>query len=144
MAVLNAYLNFNGNCDEAFTFYAKVFGKEIAMIMRMKDVPDGTPMPEADPNWILHVSLPISGQSVLMGCDVPPAMGPAQKGNNVSLSVQAESEAEADKIYAGLTSEGGVASYPMGEAFWGSYFGMCTDKYGIDWMVSFDRNAPQG
>jgi PhnB protein len=144
MAVLNAYLNFNGECEEAFTFYAKVFGKEIAMVMRMKDVPPGSPMEGVDPNWIMHVSLPISGQSVLMGSDVPPAMGPARAGSNISISVQAESEAEADQIYAGLSSEGGVASFPMGDAFWGSYFGMCTDKYGINWMVSFDRNAPQG
>lgn len=142
MATLNPYLNFNGECAEAFQFYAKVFGTEIGMIMHMKDVPQGVPVHDSDPNWIMHVSLPISGKSILMGSDVPPNMGPAKAGSTFNISVQADSVEEADKIYAGLSSEGGVASFPMADAFWGSYFGMCTDKYGFHWMVSFDRMAP--
>jgi PhnB protein len=141
MPIVNPYLNFNGNCEEAFKFYKAAFGGDFAMIMRFGDVPPGTDKPGGDPNQIMHMSLPIGKGTVLMGSDVPPEYGKVAFGANFYISISADSRKEVDKLFNAL-SAGGKVSMPLGDTFWGSYFGMFTDKFGVGWMVSCD--AKQG
>ena len=138
MALINPYINFNGNTEEAFTFYKSVFGGEFAMIIRFKDMPNpGNPVAENEADKIMHIALPI-GQNVLMGNDVPEYMGRVNENENRSkISISAESREEADKLFNGL-SAGGSVEVPMDDSPWGTYFGMFRDKYGIEWMVDFD------
>jgi len=139
MPSINSYLNFNGNTEEAFNFYKSVFGGEFQVLMRFKEVPPEHQASPAEANKIMHVTLPIGKANVLMGSDVPEAFGKAITGTNVSISVSAESKDEADRLFKGLSNEG-KATMPMSDTFWGSYFGMLTDKYAIQWMVSFDKS----
>ncbi|WP_321296376.1 VOC family protein [Marinifilum fragile] len=141
MTTLNVYLAFNGNCEEAFDFYKSVLGGEFSHVARFGEMPlsdNCPPVAEKDKNLIMHVSLPISKETVLMGSDSIEAFGPLPtQGNNFSLSLNTDSKEEADRIFAGL-SAGGKVIMPMDKTFWGSYFGMFTDKFGIQWMVSFE------
>ena len=141
MALINPHMNFNGNAEEAFTFYKSVFGGEFAKIIRFKDlsIPE-FPVPEKEANKIMHIALPI-GKNFLMANDVPEAMGKTNETENRSkISISAESRDEADKLFNGL-SAGGQIEYPIGDSFWGSYFGCFRDKYGIEWMVDFNPNV---
>ena len=136
---LNPYINFNGNCQEAFTFYKSVFGGEFGFVQKFKDVKDQQAKQMFKPEEgekIMHISLPIGKETVLMGSDTPDAMGQAQFGNHITISVHSDSREEADKLFAGL-SAGGQATMPMADAFWGDYFGMCKDKFGVHWMVNY-------
>lgn len=137
---VNPYLMFNGTCEEAFLFYKSVFGGDFPYIGKFKDAPaeEGEVLSEEALNRIMHVSLPI-GSSILMGSDTHPRYGDVGFGDNFSVSINAESREEADKIFNGL-SAGGKVEMPMNDTFWGSYFGMFKDKFGINWMVSFDKN----
>lgn len=139
MVTLNPYLNFDGNTEEAFHFYKSVFGGEfIGGISRFKDAPEGGGVPEKDQDKIMHIALPIGKGNMLMGTDVLESM--EQKliaGNNFSLSLNVDNKAEADKLFGAL-SAGGETTMPMGQTSWG-YFGMCTDKFGIQWMVNYDN-----
>ncbi len=138
MALINPYINFNGNAEEAFNFYKSVFGGEFVTVMRFKDlsIPEN-PVAENEANKIMHIALPI-GKNVLMGNDVPERMGRVNENENRSkISISAESKEEADRVFEGLTT-GGNIEVPMGDSPWGSYFGMFRDKYGIEWMVDFD------
>jgi PhnB protein len=142
MASINPYLIFNGNCEEAFLFYQSVFGGEFPYIGRFNDMPptEGNPvLSEEDGNKIMHVTLPISDGYVLMGSDSNSASGEVAFGANVSLSINAKSKEQADELFNGL-SAGGSVTMPMNQTFWGAYFGMFTDKFGIHWMVNFDEN----
>jgi PhnB protein len=140
MASLNPYLNFNGNTEEAFNFYKSVFGGEFITLQRIKDTPFADKMPANEHNRVMHVSLPISNETVLMGSDILESMGhKLNVGNNHHISINVESEAEADKLFKGL-SAGGKVTQPLEKSFWGSYFGMFTDKFGIQWMVNYDYN----
>jgi PhnB protein len=141
MNLLNPYLNFNGNTEEAFNHYKSVFGGEFAMVMRFKDTEACKDMPADDQNLIMHIALPIGG-NILMGSDVPEHMAQAVFGNSLSLSMHAESREDADRMYAAL-SEGGKASMPMSDMFWGDYWGMLIDKFGINWMISFNAQQHQ-
>ncbi|MBW3519950.1 VOC family protein [Flavobacterium sp. NKUCC04_CG] len=139
MATTNTYLNFKGNCEEAFLFYKAVFGGEFNYIGRFGDMPasDDYQVADSDKDKIMHVSLPI-GTSILMGSDTGGAWAPAfVQGNNFSVSVSAESKAEADAIFKAL-ADGGKITMPLENTFWGDYFGMLTDKFNINWMMSFD------
>lgn len=140
---ISPYLTFMGNCEDAFNFYRSVFGGNFGYIGRFGEMPpmEGQPpMPESERNKIMHVSLPISEETVLMGSDASEAFGHANNvGNNFSISITAASQPEADRLYNGLAA-GGQQTMPMNKTFWGSYFGMLTDRYGIQWMVSFDEN----
>lgn len=138
MALINPYINFNGNAEEAFNFYKSVFGGEFANITRFKDlnIPEN-PIADHEKEKIMHIAFPI-GQNVLMGNDVPERMGRVNENENRSkISVGAESKEEAEKLFKGL-SAGGSIEMPLDESPWGSYFGMFRDKYGIEWMVDFD------
>lgn len=140
MAQINPHINFNENAEEAFTFYKSVFGGEFARIVRFKDLSSSEfPVAEKEANKIMHIALPI-GKSVLMGNDVPEIMGRTNENENRSkIVISAESKEEADKLYNGL-SAGGQVEMPIGDSPWGSYFAMFRDKYGIEWMVDFDKN----
>ena len=143
MASINPYLLFNGNCEEAFLFYQSVFGGEFPYMGKYNDMPadDSTPpLSVADGNRVMHVSLPI-GNTILMGSDSNSQSGDVVMGANVSISINTESRAEADKLFNGL-SAGGNAFMPMNNTFWGAYFGMFIDKFGIHWMVNYDE-VPQ-
>jgi len=141
MATVNPYLNFAGNTEEAFLFYKSVFGGEFLAQQRFKDTPEAGRLPEGDRDKIMHIALPIGNGNILMATDALESMGhQLTVGNNFSLSVNAESKEEADRLYNNL-SEGGKATMPMQQAFWGSYFGMLTDRFGIQWMVSFDEKS---
>ena len=135
MPTLHPYLTFDGNCEEAFDHYQSIFGGEFPYKGRFSEMPpmEGCPPPsEAEANKIMHISLPIGEGSVLMGSD---SMEPHVPGNNVTVSVSTDSNEETDRIYAGL-ADGGEAKMPPADMFWGSYFGMCVDRFGIQWMVS--------
>lgn len=138
MIKLNPYLNFNGNCLAAFEFYKSVFGGEIPYIARYKDMPadSGHPLPEAVQNQVMHMSLVISPENVLMGADVNEFFGQkaAAFDGNVELMVNAENKAELDAIWSKL-SVGATVNMPPEEAFWGDYFGALTDKFGVKWML---------
>lgn len=142
MATVAPYLNFNGNTEEAFNFYKSVFGGEFSMVMRYKDAPSEHQMGESNGEKIMHMSLPLNNGTLLMGSDVPEMYGEAVIGTNISISINAESKEEADRLFNGL-SAGGQVTMPMEKAFWGSYFGMFTDKFGIQWMVSYEYNQQQ-
>jgi PhnB protein len=144
MTQINPYLIFNGNCEEAFLFYQSVFGGEFPYIGKFKDMPaddNCPPLSEEDANRVMHVSLPI-GNTVLMGSDSNSQSGDVVMGANVSISINTESRAEADRIFNGL-STGGNPFMPMSNTFWGAYFGMFIDKFGIHWMVNFDEHPKQ-
>jgi PhnB protein len=141
MTTVNVYLNFNGNCEEAFNFYKSVFGGEFPYIGRYKDMPPppdgGKGFPEEQGNRIMHVSLPISKETMLMGSDTGGEWASDFKqGNNFSISINTDSRQEADRLFTSL-SQGGRVTMPMNDTFWGDYFGMFTDKFGVNWMVSF-------
>jgi len=142
MASLNPYLNFNGNTEEVFNFYKSVFGGEFATTMRFKDMPSEHKTSESENNKIMHIALPIGKGTMLMGIDVPDAYPQTTPGSNFYISISAESEEEARKLFNGL-SEGGKVMMPLDKAFWGSLFGMFTDKFGVSWMVSYDYNRQQ-
>ncbi|MEZ5014357.1 MAG: VOC family protein [Chitinophagales bacterium] len=145
MTGLNPYLTFPGNCEEAFNYYQKVFGGEFIYVGRFGEMPpqEGAPELSAEEKQkIMHISLPLYG-GALMGSDAGGDWGKhAVIGNNISLSINVPSAAEADRIHAAL-SDGGMVTMPMAKTFWGDYFGMCTDSFGINWMISFNEN-PQG
>jgi len=137
MTTINPYINFNGNAEEAFTFYKSVFGGEFATIVRFKDLesPEFS-VPAANADKIMRIVLPI-GDNVLIANDVPPELGTVNEHENRSkISVSADSRAEADKIFNGL-SIGGEIEMPIAESPWGTYFAMFRDRYGIEWTVEF-------
>jgi len=139
--LVNVYLNFDGNCEEAFNFYRSVFGGEFPYVGRFRDMPaeEGIPsVPDTDADKIMHISLPISKETMLMGSDTAGEWAPQlTKGNNFAVSVSTDNKEEADRIF-GQLSAGGQVTMPMAQTFWGAYFGMFTDKFGIGWMISFD------
>jgi PhnB protein len=138
MTSINPYLTFNGNCEEAFNFYKSVFGGEFGYIGRFKDMPADPkyPVPEDEKEKIMHVSLPISKETALMGSDSSSSFGKATvEGNNFSISVNTDSVGEVTRIYNALVV-GGTVKMPLEKTFWGAYFGMLTDQFGIHWMVN--------
>ena len=147
MTTVNIYLTFNGNCKQAFDFYKSIFGGDfdyIGTFGEMTPQEDMPPLPDEMKDQIMHVSLPISEGYTLMGSDTGGEWASQTKiGNNITISVTADSKEQADQLFAGL-SDGGNVTMPMAPTFWGDYFGMCTDRFGINWMMSFNENAPQG
>lgn len=139
MTSINPYINFNGNAEEAFTFYKSVFGGEFESVVRFKDLegPD-FPVDEHDADKIMRITLPI-GESVLIANDVPERLGPVSENENRSkIAVIADTRDEADRLFAGL-SEGASVEMPMSESPWGTYFSMFRDKYGIEWTIECNK-----
>lgn len=140
MTTINPYLTFDGTCEEAFLLYQSVFGGEFPYVGKFKDMPpsEGITVTEEDQEKIMHICLPISKETTLMGSDSSEAFGHATvQGNNFSISINTDSIEEANRIFEGLSKEGTV-KMPLEKTFWGAYFGMLTDKFGIHWMVNHD------
>jgi len=139
MPSINPHINFNGNAEEAFTFYKSVFGGEFTKIIRFKDLAGPEfPVPEKEENKIMHIALSIGKSNRLMANDVPEFMGRTNENENRSkIVLSTDSKEEADKIFNGLSAEGELEG-PIGDSPWGTYFGCFRDKYGIEWIVEFD------
>ncbi len=142
MATLNPYLNFQGNTEEAFNFYKSVFGGEFSTMVRFKDMPANDSMPGTakmspeELDKIMHISLPIKGNT-LMATDMLESQGHTLRlGNNLTLCLETESKEEADKLFNAL-SDGGKVGAPIADAPWGAYWGMLTDKFDVQWMVNY-------
>jgi PhnB protein len=140
MARVSTYLNFPRSTEAAFNFYRSVFGTEFnGPIMRFGAIPPQPgqpPMPEADKNLVMHIELPILAGHVLMGTDAPESMGfTLTQGNTVTINLEPDTRAETDRLFAGLGA-GGQADMPLAEQFWGDYFGILVDKFGIRWMFN--------
>ena len=143
MTAINPYLNFPGTTEEAFNFYKSVFGGEFAMLQRFKDTPEKDRVPAHEQDKIMHIALPIGKGTILMATDALESMG--QKltaGNNFHLSISTESEEDANTLFNALAARGSI-TIPLEKMFWGAYFGMCTDQFGVQWMVSYDANYQQ-
>lgn len=141
MRSINPWINFNGNAEEAFTFYKSVFGGEFTKITRFKDLSSPEfQVAAAEENKIMYIALPLGKNNVLIGNDVPAFLGEVSENENRSkIYVNTESREEADEIFNGL-SAGAEVEGPIGESPWGTYAGMFRDKYGIEWIVEFDPN----
>ncbi|UOE50602.1 VOC family protein [Mucilaginibacter sp. SMC90] len=139
MKAINPWINFNGNAEEAFTFYKSVFGGEFKKIVRFKDLASAEfPVDADDANKIMHIALPIGKNNVLIANDVPGFLGRVDENENRSkIAVSTDSREEADKIFNGL-SAGGSVEMPIDDSPWGTYASMFRDKYGIEWIVEFD------
>ncbi len=138
MTTINPWINFNGNAEEAFTFYKSIFGGEFTKIIRFKDIAtEEFPVPENEANKIMYIALPIGGGNVLIANDVPEVLGKVNERENRSkIFVSTEGKEEAERLFNGLSQEGEVEG-PMGDSPWGSYAGMFRDKYGIEWIIDF-------
>ncbi|MES2702284.1 MAG: VOC family protein [Bacteroidota bacterium] len=147
MATANIYLNFNGNCEEAFKFYQTVFGGEFPYVGRYSDMPPaeggGKTFSEEEANRIMHISLPIGNGTMIMGSDTGGEWAASYtQGNNFSISLTADSRDEADKLFTAL-AQGGQVTMPLNSTFWGDYFGMLVDKFGVAWMMSYNEKKGQ-
>ena len=140
MLRVNPYLTFEGRCEEAFDFYKSIFGGEFSDVNRFSESPPDQPPAAGEEDMIMHMALPIGGGQLLMGSDRPGRMGPSTVGDNVAISVSAESVDEARRIFEGL-SDGGKVTMPFERMFWGADFGMCIDRFGVNWMVD---HGPEG
>ncbi len=138
MITINTWINFNGNAQEAFTFYKSVFGGDFAKIVRFKDIASAEfVVPEKEEDKLMYISLPIGNNTMLIANDVPEIMGRVSESENRSkILVSAESKEEADRLFTDL-SMGGVVEGSMGDSPWGSYAGTFRDKYGIEWIIEF-------
>ena len=128
---MSVHLNFQGNCADAFAFYAKVFKVNDPFQTTYSDAPGGSPVP---PDWkdkVMHASIPL-GDGLLMGCDAPPGRSAPLGGFQVCA--ESKDEAEVKRVYGAL-QEGGSVQMPLAPTFWSPLFGMCTDKFGVGWMV---------
>ena len=135
MKASNITIMFNGNTEDAFNFYKSVFGGEFITLQRMKDIPGDHPMSPEAAEKILYVALPV-GNSVIMGMDVPESRPPINAGNNFMVTLDTSSEEETTRFFNAL-AEGGNITMPLANQFWGAFFGMVTDKFGIQWMLSY-------
>lgn len=135
--IINPYLNFDGNAEEAFRFYQSVFGGEL-VVQRMGDVPmEGIEITEEEKGYAMHVGLPIGSSQHLMASDCLKSQGHVLKqGNHNYISVAPDSREEADRLFNSL-SAGGTVEMPMADMFWGDYFGSFVDKFGVSWMINF-------
>lgn len=131
---LYAYLFFNGNCEEAMNFYKDAFGGEIKAISRYNEAP--MPFAEEDANKVMHGEMDVIGTKILFSdC---PADRAANFGNNISLSLGFNNDAEITAAFNAI-SAGGTITMPLQDTLWGAKFGMCTDKFGVNWMFNWDK-----
>jgi Uncharacterized protein conserved in bacteria len=141
MKSINPYISFNGNCEEAFTFYQKVFGGELKLYRYRDAPPNSFPMTEDEKELVMHCSLQI-GLTPLMGADTSQSSGPkANFGDNITISINPNNAEEAKRVFAAL-AEGGKILMPIEKAFWAELFGMLIDRFGIPWMVNFGDCEP--
>lgn len=144
MVSLHVYLNFPGTTEEAFQFYRSIFGGEFSSLFRFKDMPiEGLALSEADSSKLMHIGLPIGRGTRLMATDTLESLGQKiEYGNNFYLFLSPDSREEADRLFAAL-SEGGTVETPMADQAWGDYYGALRDRFGVQWMVSFEAQTAQ-
>lgn len=139
MISINSYLHFAGKAEEAMNLYKSIFGGEFTGFQRYKDMAGGSKIPAADQDKMIHIALKVNEQVSIMATDVMAAMeSPLLAGNNYHICIQAEDRAEADRLFNGL-SAGGKIEAPMNETFWGAYFGMCRDRFDVQWMINCEK-----
>lgn len=138
MIKLNIYLNFAGNTEEAFNFYKSVFGGNFTSVVRFKDMPmENIKISEEDGNKIMHISLPIGKDQMLMGNDNLASLGQTlSMGDNFYISIHPDSKEEADIIFKSL-SAGGTTETPIADQPWGDYYGSLKDKFDVQWMINY-------
>ena len=141
MNQLVPYITYNSNAEEAMNFYKSIFGGEIIELSRFEDAPpmDGVEFTDDQKKLVMHATYKVNESIVIMVSDTHPAFGGYEPGNNITLSVGTESKAETTKYFNGV-AEGGKITMPLEETFWNAYFGMATDKFGVNWMFNFDLN----
>ncbi|MFD1255926.1 VOC family protein [Mucilaginibacter terrae] len=141
MITLNPYLIFKDNCEEAFNFYKTVFGGSILFMGRYKDVPQENKQlfPLSHNEKIMHTTLQINAQTVLMGCDSAETYERARGAfiNNFYLYISTGDKADAYRIFNEL-SIGGNITMPISQTFWSTHYGMVIDKFGIYWKITFN------
>jgi PhnB protein len=136
MATINPILTFDGNTEEAFNFYKSVFGGEFQSLMRWKESPACDKISASEGEKVMHIALPI-GNNVLMAGDGLKSMGQTvTPGNNFNIAIGPDSKEDADRIFNELAA-GGKIEMPLQDTFWGAYFGMLQDKFGIRWMMNY-------
>ncbi len=140
MQLVHIYLNFPGTTADAFRFYETVFGTKTLTKMTFGEVPWMPNVPDSAKQKIMHAELPITDSVHLMASDFVDGLSPGAfvRGNDFNISVVANDKAEADRVFEQLGA-GGQVGMPIGNAPWGAYFGMVTDRFGIRWMVSLPR-----
>ena len=151
ITAIHPYLNFNGNCEEAFAHYAQLLGATNTGIFRYGEAPQegmpeqaaadegcNAPLPEGFDDKVMNTCL-VLGDLMLMGSDCPPAMW--REGGNMTVSLQVTDPAEAERLFAGLMEGGGQVQMPMGETFWAKRFGMGVDRFGTPWMVNCSKDG---
>ncbi len=136
VSIVNPYLNFDGNAREAFDHYRSIFGGEFATALRFRDFPGNMGVGEADLDKTAHIALPL-GKQMLMASDVSGGYGANFKvGTNTYIHVEADGADEANRIFDGL-SAGGKSEMPLSKTEWAELYGICVDKFGVQWMVSY-------
>lgn len=146
MAKMHAYLNFNGNCEEAFLFYESVFNTKNTGIYRFGDAPadPNYPLPEEDKNKIMHIAIPINESTLIMGTDCLDSFGQkAVSGNNMYIMLDTTTADEARNLYEKLSEGAQKIDMPLGEQFWAELYASFVDKFGISWMIHFEGNKAQ-
>lgn len=138
MESVHPYLNFNGDAEEAFAHYSTVFGTEVSGLLRFRDMGDDEMgVPESDLDKVAHVSLPLSGSTNLMASDVVGADAERYvAGRSTYIYLETDSAEEAERVFAGLSS-GGEVEMPLTPTAWAEKYGVCADRFGIRWMVSY-------
>ena len=145
MSRVSTYLNFQGQAEEAFDFYASVFRTQFASpLTRFGDIPSPTPLSAEEARGVLHVSLPILNGHIIMGTDLVASAGHHLRiGNNTTIVLETDTREQADEFYDAL-SEGGTEKQDMADMFWGAYWGVCLDRFGIRWMISHTPDGSPG
>ena len=142
MLDLNPYLHFAGNAAEAMNFYKRIFGGEFLVYTPYKSLPGGEKMPAADQEKFVHIALSVGKGHTIMATDIITTMGhELHQGNSYHICIEAESEAEIERLFSTL-SEGGKVEMPLNKTFWGAYFGMFRDKFGVQWMINYTYPQP--
>ncbi len=138
MISANPYLNFKGNAEEAFTFYRQVFGGDFVSVIRFRDFPDNSMgVAEAELDKIAHIALPLGPHNLLMATDVVSSWSrPFDRGNHCYISLEAESAGESDTLFSALSRDGTI-EMPLQETEWAERYGICIDRFGVQWMVNY-------
>lgn len=143
VSAVNPYLNFKGNAGEAFDHYRSIFGGEFAFVVRFRDFPGNMGVGEADLDKIAHIALPL-GKQLLMASDVTGGYGVDFKvGTNTYIHLETEGVAEANRVFDGLAA-GGRTEMPLNKTEWAELYGICVDKFGVQWMVSYTGSVTFG
>lgn len=145
MQALTPYLNFPGTTEEAFTFYADALGGELLGTSRFRDFGDSMgQLPEDELDKVANMALRLPNGTMLMGTDMLASLGQEYRpGNDFSLHIETDDQAEAERIFSALSAGGSVSMAPASTE-WAEWFAGCTDKHGVEWMVSYTGSVVFG